>query len=73
MGRGILRGGRYRLCAEDCQDIKRFNGLEERDFIIWLAELRFERAKTTEAKATVVAELAGLIAMVPSDTEQVYI
>lgn len=55
---------------EYCQDIKRFNGLEERDFIIWLAELRFERAKTTEAKATVVAELAGLIAMVPSDTEQ---
>ena len=55
---------------EYCQDIKRFNGLEERDFIIWLAELRFERAKTTEAKATVVAELAGLIAMVQSDTEQ---
>jgi len=55
---------------EYCRDIKRFNGLEERDFIIWLAELRFERAKTTEAKATVVAELAGLIAMVQSDTEQ---
>lgn len=55
---------------EYCHDIKRFNGLEERDFIIWLAELRFERAKTTEAKATVVAELAGLIAMVQSDTEQ---
>ena len=55
---------------EYCRDIKRFNGLEERDFIIWLAELRFERANTTEAKATVVAELAGLIAMVQSDTEQ---
>ena len=55
---------------EYCKSIQRFNGLEERDFIIWLAELRFERAKTTEAKATVVAELAGLIAMVQSDTEQ---
>ena len=55
---------------EYCKEMKDFKGLEERDFILWLAEMRFERAKTTEAKATVVAELASLIALVQSDTEQ---
>lgn len=55
---------------EYCTNMGRFKGLEERDFILWLADLRFETAKTTEAKATVVAELAGLIALVQSDTEQ---
>ena len=55
---------------EYCKTIDKFNGLEERDFILWLADLRFDKANTTEAKAAVVAELASLIALVQSDTEQ---
>ena len=55
---------------EYCCDLQRFNGLEERDFILWLAELRLPLAKTTEAKAMVVSELASLIAQVQSDTHR---
>ena len=63
-------GGTKQDPDEYCTDIHRFNNLEERDFILWLADLRFPKAKTTEAKAALVAELASLIATVQTATEQ---
>ena len=64
------KGGKKQDPDEYCTTIERFNELEERDFILWLATLRFDKAKTTEQKATVVTEIASLLALVENPTEQ---
>lgn len=64
------KGGKKQDPDEYCTNIEKFDGLEERDFPLWLATLKYGKAKTTEQKAAVVSELAALIALVQSDTEQ---
>lgn len=55
---------------EYCTTLGRFNGLEERDFVLWYAELRFAKAKTTTDKAEVVSEIAALLTLIQDDTKQ---
>ncbi len=55
---------------EYCKDMAHFKGLEERDFILWLAEMRFDRSKTMEDKAEVVEEISKLLLTVESDTKR---
>ena len=64
------RDGNKQDPDEYCTSQARFNGLQEMDFIMWLAELRFDKAKTMEATAIVVNEIASLIAMVGSEPER---
>jgi DNA primase catalytic core len=44
-------------------------GLEERDFIVWYAELLFAPCGTVEAKSGVVSELTGLLAMISDEVK----
>lgn len=55
---------------EYCTTLTRFNNLEEKDFVIWYAELKFARAKTTTDKAEVLNEIASLLALIPDETKQ---
>lgn len=49
-------------------DMNAFNLIEEKDFILWLAELKFADALTTEQQSRVVSELADVMAYIEDET-----
>lgn len=51
-----------------CTDMNAFNLIEEKDFILWLAELKFADALTTEQQSRVVSELADVMAYIEDET-----
>lgn len=51
-----------------CKTKKKFDSIEEQDFILWMAELVFEEGKTTEKQGKFVAEMASLLALLDNDT-----
>lgn len=53
---------------EYCTDMARFKGLEEQEFILWLAGLRFEKADSAMDKSAAVTEIAGLLAAIEDET-----
>lgn len=53
---------------EYCKDMAQFRGLEEREFILWLAGLRFEHADSVADRSAAVTEIAGLLAYIEDET-----
>lgn len=51
-----------------CKDKTTFDSLKETDFVLWLADLLFEKGMTTEQEGKVINRLASLMATLPDET-----
>lgn len=51
-----------------CKDKTKFDSLKETDFVLWLADLLFEKGMTTEQEGKVINRLASLMATLPDET-----
>lgn len=49
-------------------DIKRFESVQEVDFVLWLAECLFYTGMTTEQQGKAIKQIAALVAMVEDET-----
>ena len=57
-----------------CKTIKKFAGIEEQDFILWMADIIYDSALTTEQQGNFVTRMASLLALIENDTTvQMYI
>lgn len=51
-----------------CKDKTKFDSLKETDFVLWLADILFEKGITTEQEGKVINRLASLMATLPDET-----
>lgn len=51
-----------------CQSRNIFNSIEEKDFILWLADNLFNEGMTTEQQGKVISHIASILACIEDDT-----
>ena len=51
-----------------CTNANIFNSIEEKDFVIWYADLLFVENMTTEEQSKVMTKLANILALITDET-----